>query len=279
MTKILRFKDKDTTISDIVNIPSGYILEIEPGSTLKFTPNAGIVSYSPIRAMGTPEAPISLLPSEEGASWKGVAVIEAVCTSEFHHVRMSRTTAGNMGEVQLSGGLSVLRSSAVIEGVELIDFLSEDALHLHNSRFQITGLTISHSHSDALDSDWSYGTVTDSRFINSGGDGVDLCGSWAVITNCLIESSADKGISIGEGSVAYVTGAEIIGNRTGVAAKDQSLVSLTNCQISDNEYGILRYIKKPIYVYPEMILENNQFHGNSETIHEEEPQSWTRRFD
>jgi len=277
--KTIRLKDKNTIISNLVVIPPGYVLALEPGSNLRFTHNAGILSYSPIHAIGTAQQPIILSPAEGSTDWLGVAVVNASGTSEFRHVQMNQATAGAMGEVQFSGGLTLIKTSVIIADTELNDFASEDGLHLSNASFEISGLTISNSKSDALDSDWSYGTITDSTFWQSGGDGVDLCGSWATITNSLMEGCADKGISIGEGSVANIMGVCLIRNRTGIAVKDQSIVSLTDSEVAENEYGLLRYIKKPIYIYPELTLENNRFRDNQTRIHEESPTSWTRRFD
>jgi len=192
---------------------------------------------------------------------------------------MGRAAAGAMGDVQFSGGLSFMETSVVIADTELLDFAAEDGLHLYNTSFEITGLTIKNSKSDALDSDWSYGTIAGSAFRQSGGDGVDLCGSWANITNSIMEGSMDKGISIGEGSVVDITGVHLINNKTGIAIKDQSIVSLIDSEIVGNDYGLLRYIKKPIYIYPNLTLGNNQFRGNQTKIHEEAPTSWTRQFD
>ena len=275
----VRFKDKYVVISDIVKIPPGYVLEIEPGSDLSFTQQSGILSYSPIRAVGTVQQPIILSPAAGSADWAGIAVVKATGTSEFRHVRMSQATAGGMGDVQFSGGLSFMNTSVVITDTKLTDFISEDGLHLHNTSFEITGLTIENSKSDALDSDWSYGTIADSAFRQSGGDGVDLCGSRAAITNCVMEGCADKGISIGEGSVVDISGVHLIRNNTGIAVKDQSIVSLIDSEIAENDYGLLRYIKKPIYIYPELTLENNRFRDNKVIIREESPDSWTRRYD
>ncbi len=278
--KTIRFKNKDSIISGVVTIPAGYVLELEPGSTLRFTRKAGLLSYSPIHAIGTAQEPITLSPAEGTTNWLGVAVVNAPGISEFRHVQMSQAIGGILGDVQVSGGLSFLKTSVIIADTELCDFLSEDGLHLHNSSYEITRLTIRRSHSDALDSDWSYGTIADSSFLQSrGGDGVDLCGSWVTITNSTMEGCADKGISIGEGSVANISGVHLIGNRIGIAVKDQAIINLADSEIAGNDYGLLRYIKKPIYIYPQLTLENNQFRGNKTNIHEETPGSWTPRFD
>ena len=44
-------------------------------------------------------------------------------------------------------------------------------------------------------------------------------------------------------------------------------------------YGLLRYIKKPVFSYPELVVNNNNIHGNNQDIYEESPDLWTRQFD
>lgn len=279
MPETIRFTSQDVTISGILEIPPGYMLEIAPGSTLRFARNAGILSYSPVRAVGTAQEPVVFAPAQSDSSWLGIGVINASGRSEFQHVTMNRAAAGSMGDVQFSGGLTFIKTSVVLNDVELIDFSSEDGLHLSNASYQITGLTIINSNSDALDSDWSNGTITSSFFRDNGGDGVDLSGSNTSITDCVMQGNADKGISVGEGAVVDITSVHLINNKTGIAVKDQAVVTITESEIVGNDYGVLQYIKKPMYIYPQLTLENNQFRDNDTKMYMEAPNSWTRRFD
>jgi hypothetical protein len=276
---VIRFKDKNAVISEIIKIPAGYVLQIEPGSNLTFTRNAGILSYSPIRAIGTIQEPIVFAPAEGSTSWMGVDVVKAIGTSEFRHVQMSRANNGVFGEVQSTGGLEFMKTAVIITDTELLDFQSQDGLHLTNTSFEINGLTMKDSYDDSIDCDWGRGTITNATIIGSGGDGIDFCGVYATITNTTSQGSANKGISIGEGSVVTVKGCRLIGNLYGIAAKDQSIVRLVDSEITGNEFGVLRYIKKAYYVYPDLFLENNQTRENKTDIYEEDPSTWTRQFD
>ncbi len=274
----VRFKEKDATITSLVEVPPDYRLVLEAGTTLRFGDSGGILAYGPISARGTQEKPVQLLPAE-GPNWLGVAIVNAPEQSQFSWVRMEGATGGPMGPHRISGGLAVMGSQVQIEDTILQDFTAPDTLHLHRSTFEIERLTLIGGSGDGIDSDWSYGHISDSHFQKSVGDAIDLSGSLVTIDRVLIEGAEDKGISIGEGSVAYINEAQIMSNRIGVAVKDESLVFLTKSEISDNRYGLLRYIKKPAYTYPSISVTDTIIHGNSIDLREEEPSQWTRRYD
>ncbi len=274
----VRFKEKDATITSLVEVPPDYRLVLEAGTTLRFGDSGGILAYGPISARGTQEKPVQLLPAE-GPNWLGVAIVNAPEQSQFSWVRMEGATGGPMGPHRISGGLAVMGSQVQIEDTILQDFTAPDTLHLHRSTFEIERLTLIGGSGDGIDSDWSYGHISDSHFQKSVGDAIDLSGSLVTIDRVLIEGAEDKGISIGEGSVAYINEAQIVSNRIGVAVKDESMVSLVNSEISDNRYGLLRYIKKPAYTYPSISVTDTIIHGNSIDLREEEPSQWTRRYD
>lgn len=278
-TKTIRFRNKDAIISGIITIPTGYMLEFEAGSNLRFTDNAGILSYSPIHAVGTAEQRITFLPAEGSKNWHGIAVVNAAGTNEFRYVKMSKAAAGVFGNTQFTGGLTFMNSVVEIKDSEFLNFTSTDGLHLAYTNFTIDGLLMTNSFGDTIDSDWGRGTINNLHVINSGGDGVDVSGTNLVITNSLIEGSADKGVSVGENSVVTVSKCRLLRGGKGIAAKDQSIVKVFDTEISGNQWGALQYIKKPIYIYPDLQLVNCNIHDNKTNIYREKSDVVTRQFD
>jgi hypothetical protein len=66
---------------------------------------------------------------------------------------------------------------------------------------------------------------------------------------------------------------------TGVAVKDSSIATITGVTLRDNRYGILRYIKKPAYSYPEIYLTGVEYSGNWVDRRDEPADEWTSRYD
>lgn len=275
----VRFTEKEAVISDVIEIPESYRLVITPGTTLRFGEDAGILSYGPVLASGTEVEPVQLLPLDEDAGWKGVAIIGAAESSRFEWVEIKGARAGPMGPHRISGGLAVMSSRVTIRDTILEELMSPDTLHLHRTVFDIERLTLRGGIGDGIDSDWCFGTVSDSVFRDTIGDAIDLSGSLVTIRDTLITGAQDKAISIGEGSVARIVATRLLSNRIGIAAKDMSLVYIEGGEVRLNEYGVLRYIKKPAYGYPLLGITGTVIQDNSVDRRDEEPNRWTRRYD
>ena len=65
------------------------------------------------------------------------------------------------------------------------------------------------------------------------------------IKNVTITGAGDKGISAGESSRVVLQDSTISASRTGVASKDLSYVEIKLLTISDSQFGLSVYQKKP----------------------------------
>ena len=99
--------------------------------------------------------------------------------------------------------------------------------------------------SDALDVDFSTGTIEHTAFIDSGNDAIDLSGSVVIIEDVAIEKVGDKGISSGEGSSLIVSNGQIRDAAIGVASKDSSSVDARDLTLSGVSVAFAAYQKKP----------------------------------
>jgi hypothetical protein len=99
-------------------------------------------------------------------------------------------------------------------------------------------------------------------FERPGNDAIDFSGSMIEINGCTITEAGDKGVSGGEGSTLVVKNTNITGSNIGVASKDKSVVSVYNCQISGNVYGLSAYVKKPEYGAAKIVVNDVDFKDN-----------------
>jgi len=77
-------------------------------------------------------------------------------------------------------------------------------LNIIRSEFRLTKATFKDAPSDALDVDFSSGSILNSSFNNIEGDGVDFSGSRVDLEGFHIRNVNDKGVSVGEST--YVSG-------------------------------------------------------------------------
>ena len=97
----------------------------------------------------------------------------------------------------------------------------------------------------AFDSDFSIGHISNSIFINSGNDAIDLSGSEVIIQDVDVSIAGDKGISVGEQSNVSLKNINIKDSKVGIASKDESIVFGENITINKSEIGVTAYQKKP----------------------------------
>ena len=98
--------------------------------------------------------------------------------------------------------------------------------------------------SDAIDSDFSKGTIINSYFNNIGGDAIDTSKSNIKLEKIKLQNVTDKGVSVGESSIVEGKEIEITKVKIGFAIKDESVANFNNIFIQEANFPIAVYIKK-----------------------------------
>jgi len=180
--------------------------------------------------------------------------------SFFSNIVLSNLSDFDYDQLNISGGINFYQSDVDINSCLIINGLAEDAINIVRSNFLINNCTFKNSFSDAVDIDFSSGTIADSTFLDIGNDSIDLSGSNVQIEGIKINNSSDKGISIGEKSHVNINHIDISNAKIALAVKDKSTVYIDKklrtsssgvpyegVIINNCEYGIAIYQKKPEY--------------------------------
>lgn len=279
---ILQAMKQQIYIEAPMSIPAGYTVRIGPGTTIRFAANAGILSFSPIEAVGDGRNPVRFIPADVATGWVGIGITNAASASTFRHVEYAGARGGFLGKDQISGGLSIYGSPVLMKATKFRDLMANDGIHLMHAVFEIDDVDVDGTASDAIDMDWSFGTIRNTRLRNcgvkEGGDCLDFTASRAVVHAIDIVGASDKGISIGEESIIDIEGVSISNVIAGIAMKDGSIIRVSGCDISNAKYGLLRYIKKPYYGYPDLIAENCAITKTGVSRKDESNFIWTDRY-
>lgn len=82
-----------------------------------------------------------------------------------------------------------------------------------------------------------------------------------LVSGTLINNVDDKGVSLGEGSVAQLTNITVRNSGMAVASKDGSIVNIVNSTINNsNEISYASYMKKPVYGRATLNVKNNEYY-------------------
>lgn len=250
---VIRLKSK-VILKNILFIPKGYIVEIGPGTHLTMGMNGGLISYSPIKALGTKHQPITVVGLKSNNH--GFQVLTNGDSSVFNHVVFDGMSALGYKGWTLTGGLTVYKGKVDLTNCTFKNNTCEDAVNLINSSFTMKSCLIENTLSDGFDADFCTGTVIQTTLNKTGNDGLDFSGSTIKVIDVTILLPGDKAISGGEKSTVTIEKTNIKGATFGVVSKDNSVVSVRESQFHFCQHVFACYQKKDEYG-PAVILSND----------------------
>lgn len=254
----------DWHVQEMWIFPHGYSLHVARGAVISFDKGAGFVINGDGQFIGTSDQPIILKSATDGkdSAWAGMAFVEGE-KSHWDHVEVHNTDFMRFGLWGLTGAITFYKTDIDLKNVSFMTTSAEDALNIIHSKFSLDSVTIDKSRSDGFDADFSLGSITNSHFINIGGDGIDFSGSNIEVSDCEFEDIVDKAISAGEKSTMEVSSVIVRRSGTGLVSKDNSLVRLSDSKFENIQHSILMsYVKKPEYGGSLLFADNIKFEAD-----------------
>ena len=252
------------TIKKSIIIPSGYKIIFKAGANLNFINKSFFLSYSPVFIQGDRRNPVTIQ-STDGTAM-GFTVLKAKQKSVIKDAVFKQLNSLNYNNWNLTGAVTFYKTNIEITSTLFNNNKCEDALNIINSHFFVYNCSFSNIFSDAFDSDFSNGRVLKTFFSNIGNDAMDLSGSNILINNCNINNASDKGVSGGEKSKLTITNVKVSNSNIAFASKDLSFLNITSSSMSNCNYGITIFQKKPEYG-PATVKINKLKHTNINTLY------------
>lgn len=242
----------------ITIVPQGFKFVIEPGAQLLFAPEASLISYSPVIAVGTADNPIVIRPLREGqAAWGSFGVINTESIkNQFSDIRVSGGAGSIINGVVFTSQFSLHNTVSEIADSVFGDNHSDDSLHAINGSVTITNSKFINNNSDGVDFDYVKNAALVGNFFfnqnpeGSNGDGIDLSGTRNVeIKDNKIMNFGDKCISVGEYSQVFIKSNVLANCAIGIAIKDNSRSHIEgNSILANRQTGIALYRKKQEFI-------------------------------
>jgi hypothetical protein len=249
----LFLKDEIVKIDKNIYIPGGLNVIINSGQEIILTNNSFIISDSRwIVDGGKKEIIISGLENDLGG---GIMISNSSKQSYFNNVKFSHL--GGLepnNELTISGAINFYKTDVSMKNITFEKTLSEDAMNIISSKFNIKDIKFTQSRSDSIDLDFSDGSMSDARFVNIGNDAIDFSGSNVEIKNIYFEKIGDKLISVGENSNINISNINAQNSLVGIASKDGSIVKASNIKMKNVKLPFLSFNKKSEYAPARMYL-------------------------
>lgn len=235
-------------VSSPLVIPYGLGLHIPPGTELRFGSKGYVVSSGPLRFEGTAEQPIRLRPMPGVETWGGLISWRSDSPHVWRHVVVESTAGLDVKGWRLTGGITLRAADIEISDSQFIGHRGEDALNMIRSRFALRDVEFLDTASDALDADFSDGTVHGGHFGRIGGDGIDVSGANIQVDGTRLDDVQDKAISVGEASHLTARNVRMERVSTAAASKDASELIFEDSYVNVARIaGVSVYTKKPVY--------------------------------
>ncbi len=235
-------------------IPENYTVYFEAGCELDLVNKAAFISKSPVQLLGREDAPIKIFSSDQTAN--GFTVLQTSQASKLHYTLFENLNTLNQVNWTLTGAVNFYEADVNIAYCSFSKNHCEDALNIIRSQFEMRNSTVSHTFADGFDADFCTGTVQDSRFYKTGNDCMDFSGSSITITNCTVQESGDKGISVGEEAQVWIKSTTVDQAVIGVASKDLSIVNIDQIDLKNCTQAFAAYRKKAEFGGAKIFVKN-----------------------
>jgi hypothetical protein len=219
-------------------------VRVEPGTRLLMGPGASLLFLGRVEFLGTPEQPIAI----EGAArarWGGLA-IQGPSTrgSRLQYLVATGGTRPAGLDIPYPGLINLHHTADIT--VSHCRFggnsSSDDALHAaYVEDILIEDTEVKDVPSDAVDLEFARAELSRVTLASAGDDGLDLMGSRVKVSDSLIASCRNNGISAGEETRLDVRDSLIAGCKVGVLLKNASSADLQGSLLFDNRTGVEVY--------------------------------------
>ena len=248
--------DQSITIYDKLYIPKGYTVYVKPGVNILLKKDGQILSESPFYVKGSVNDSIRFISNTKN---KGILFLNTK-KSYFEYVKFKGINNYYDEYRSLPGSITFFESPVIIKNCSFDTSVGgDDLLNIVSSEFEISNSEFLNSLADALDLDYSNGSINNTLFKNIGNDAIDISGANLKVTNIKIRNAKDKGISVGENSSLKGDKIDIINTSLALSCKDLSVMTLNNVNVFNSDVVFTVFQKKPEYGPASMSIQNINF--------------------
>lgn len=227
-------------IKEDLIIPEGYVVTCSDNYATKLNLVNGsmILSYSSLYLSGNEDSPLVITSSD--STGQGIAVLSAGEKSYLNRVIFNNLSAPSRQGWQLHGAITFYESPVTVTNCYFFNNTENSyMLDIIRSEFSITNSLFQNTNLKSLRGIYGKGNISSSSFVNCSGNAMDFSGSIVDISECIINTVEDTGLSAAESSYINITRVDLKECGVGIVSKDRSLVSASDIEISSCNIGLL----------------------------------------
>lgn len=224
-------------------------LHIASGISVDLNGHDIIIKNGRLTAISETENPIAITNSSiENAS---IIVLNSKVKSKLINVDISNLSNFDKLYWHLPAGITFYESNVEMENVTFKSNITGDDFvnFFRCDDFKLSNVSFTNVNADAVDSDFSNGTIINCSFVNIGNDAIDGSGSHIIIQNSRFDSVEDKVISAGENSTMTISDSKISNSEIAFVSKDDSKLTEYNNTLNNNTIDYCLFSKKKEFDY------------------------------
>ena len=238
-------------------------LLLSPGITLDLNGHDIIIISGRVEAISEEKNEIIITNTSQEHS--SLVIRNSKATNEFKNVAISKLSNFDKAYWHLPAGITFYESTITMENVTFdSNTAGDDFVNFFRcENFKLSNVSFANVKSDAIDSDFSKGTIDNCTFLNIGNDAVDGSGSQITINNSAFDAVEDKVISAGENSTIYIYDSTISNSEISFVSKDDSKLTERNNILINNKLDYCLFNKKKEFdfglLYTDKVLSESSY--------------------
>jgi len=224
-------------------IPAGFTLQMTAGTELNLENGASVVTYGPLRFIGTKESPVVI--RSKNKTGQGLLVLNADQKSVLQNVVFNNLNARKKFGQFTTAAVTFYQTEVQLDHCYFTDAHAKDALSFIHSNYQIVECYFENTAADALDANFSAGKLDALFFEKIGKDAIEISGGYADIGK--VNASRIFGASLKVNLHATASAQTIVAHESekGIVATDLSDLKINELQLKNVKQGILVFQNLP----------------------------------
>lgn len=241
-------------IQESIILNEEFQIEFEKDVTLLLGKDVSISLKGSVKASG-----LTIKPKTNDENWNNFIIFAYGQLSSLENLQIAGGKDSIIKGLIHSCSLCIYGGEHIMKGLRISGSKAEDSLNIKEGKVFLSDAIFENSFSDAFDCDWCDLTISQARFSNIKGDGLDISGTKGTADLIEVFGAQDKGISIGEGSQFEVRNSRFDKCAIGIAVKDSSKASLVQNHFFKNSLDLSLYNKKKVWGGGYAQLSENKF--------------------
>lgn len=224
------------TVTEEIVIPSGYKLNIGPGTELLFK-GGSLLSYSPIAAIGSEKQRIVF--RSDGRMGSGILVSDVAQKSFFKYCAFSNMSNYNYKNIQAKGSINIYKTMADFDNCLFSGSLARHDLSAAYSEVLLSNCSFLNSKGDAINGKYASVDIDQLDIKEVGRNAINLTGGSLTGDGVNISGAFMRAVKLDDRVFGNAKNFEIDKSKIGIEVSENTNITLTNCSLSNVENGLI----------------------------------------